>query len=110
MKTNLRRCPFCGSHPEVHREGTRGYSCVIGCTNCGCKLESNEIGYGEEWNRRCDDTPISARAMPEIVPSIAEELEEFCPRCAGSGEVPSYESDVQVSLYRQCPDCQGVGM
>jgi transcription initiation factor TFIIIB Brf1 subunit/transcription initiation factor TFIIB len=86
MKTTLRRCPFCGSHPEVHREGTRGYSCVIGCANCGCKLESNEIGYGDEWNRRFEDTPIAAQVIHEIVPSIAEEVETCCPRCAGSGD------------------------
>jgi len=49
----LKPCPFCGNHEiEIEREGTSRASCVVLCGWCGCKLESNEIGYGEAWNRR----------------------------------------------------------
>jgi Lar family restriction alleviation protein len=49
---NLKPCPFCGGEAEVEREGTSRQSCIIACADCGCRLESNERGAGEEWNRR----------------------------------------------------------
>ena len=55
-KNKLIPCPFCGESEEknitVVREGTNRQSCQIRCENCGCTLESNEIGYGDAWNRR----------------------------------------------------------
>lgn len=45
-------CPFCGGEPEVIRAGDRRQSCIVGCTTCGCRLESNEPGAGWAWNRR----------------------------------------------------------
>ena len=46
-------CPFCGdTDPEITQVGTNRQSCIISCTNCGCVLESNEIGAGRFWNRR----------------------------------------------------------
>ena len=50
-------CPFCGDiEPEVEREGDNKQSCIIHCSNCGCTLDSNEIGYGEAWNHRVNFT------------------------------------------------------
>lgn len=49
---NLEPCPFCGGCAEVEQEGTRKQSCVVACEDCGCRVESNEIGAGQAWNRR----------------------------------------------------------
>lgn len=53
-KPKLLPCPFCGGQPEVIREGTRRYSTIIACSNCGCRLESGNEGdqYGDAWNSR----------------------------------------------------------
>ena len=50
----LKPCPFCGEkeHISVVREGTNHRSCQVRCENCGCFLESNEIGSGDAWNNR----------------------------------------------------------
>lgn len=46
-------CPFCGSSDiEVVRPGTNKHSCIVQCADCGCTLESNELGYGKFWNIR----------------------------------------------------------
>jgi transcription elongation factor Elf1 len=46
-------CPFCGDTTiSVVREGTNLQSCIIMCEECGCKVESNEIGFGLAWNNR----------------------------------------------------------
>lgn len=92
--TALRKCPFCGSEAEVHRVGTRRYSCVIGCTNCSCKLESNEIGYGEQWNERFEDNQMTT-------PSIEQKIAPECPQCGGIGEPAT------VDGWWMCPQCKG---
>ena len=52
----LKPCPFCGSIDiDVERKGTSKVSCIIACADCGCTLESNEIGYGYHWNRRVEE-------------------------------------------------------
>lgn len=46
-------CPFCGdSNIIVERTGTTKQSCIVYCGECGCRLESNEIGAGWYWNNR----------------------------------------------------------
>lgn len=49
-------CPFCGGEPEIIRLGTSKVSQIVGCKQCGCKLESNENGTKAEedyeWNKR----------------------------------------------------------
>lgn len=53
MSEKLKPCPFCGSRDiEVVRYGTNRVSCIVQCEDCGCKLESNEIGHGDAWNMR----------------------------------------------------------
>lgn len=51
--TEYKPCPFCGCE-EVHvvRDGTERRSAIMHCCNCGCELESNEIGAGYFWNKR----------------------------------------------------------
>ena len=48
----LKPCPFCDGDADVERIGTSRVSCIVVCTECGCRLESNEIGYGDWWNER----------------------------------------------------------
>lgn len=47
-------CPFCGEtkYFELERTGTNRASSIMSCGNCGCRLETNEIGYGHYWNKR----------------------------------------------------------
>lgn len=79
MKTDLKRCPFCGNNVYIEKKPlwreyngtTHGYSgCyeyVICCHNCGCNLplKGNDTIYRspeeacenaiEQWNRRKDN-------------------------------------------------------
>ena len=52
-------CPFCGGPAEFIRFGTRKQSCIIECSDCGCRLESNETGFynGMAWNKRITPDP-----------------------------------------------------
>jgi len=47
-------CPFCEGEAEIERMGTNRVSMVIVCTNCGCRLETNETSESEylRWNTR----------------------------------------------------------
>lgn len=47
-------CPLCGEEAEFLRLGTRSRSCQIGCTECGCSMETSEVGEfcGDQWNHR----------------------------------------------------------
>ena len=54
-ENKVKPCPFCGcSMVELVRPGTSRQSCIVACADCGCRLESNEIGALEAWNRRAD--------------------------------------------------------
>ncbi len=75
---NLKPCPFCGGEAEVEREGTSRQSCIIDCADCGCRLESNEIGAGDAWNRR---SPIPEPR--EGKPATCGECQSF--RCLDAG-------------------------
>jgi Lar family restriction alleviation protein len=50
----LAPCPFCGAKPYFERVGTNRVSCIIACSECGCRLETNEAGdmVGKQWNYR----------------------------------------------------------
>lgn len=53
MDKELDFCPFCATKSAyVERVGTARASCICVCGECGCRLESNEIGSGAAWNRR----------------------------------------------------------
>lgn len=53
MTDELLHCPFCGDdNIEIVRYGTVMQSCICSCTNCGCTVESNELGAGKAWNTR----------------------------------------------------------
>ncbi|PTL88579.1 hypothetical protein C6W88_15800 [Halomonas litopenaei] len=47
-------CPFCAGEAEFGRIGTPRQSCIVACTDCGGRLESNEEGgaCGSQWNDR----------------------------------------------------------
>jgi Lar family restriction alleviation protein len=47
-------CPFCGGRAEVEQAGTRLRSCIVACSNCGCRHESGdeEPSSGRSWNMR----------------------------------------------------------
>jgi Lar family restriction alleviation protein len=55
-KTKLLPCPFCGGEAIIMQLGTFRRSCVIGCTECHCRLESNEEDSfcGQQWNQRAN--------------------------------------------------------
>lgn len=57
----LKPCPFCGGSAEFERTGNHRHSCIVACTNCGCRHESGDEDEhsGESWNRR--QQPHSAR-------------------------------------------------
>jgi Lar family restriction alleviation protein len=75
--TTLQPCPFCGSKDiEVEREGTNRQSCVVSCADCGCRLESNEIGSGQQWNERVITTPVLNKIGKYI--EAMEAIEAMC--------------------------------
>ena len=88
MAEKLKECPFCGDEEiRVIRVGTPAASCIVGCTNCGAELESNEIGSGYYWNDR---------------PQIKEENSNSAEKTQPKGETNT--SSIQV-----CPKC-GMGI
>lgn len=49
----LMPCPFCGSSAEFERKGSARQSCIVVCTECGCRLETGEVFQcGLRWNTR----------------------------------------------------------
>lgn len=49
----LKPCPFCGGEAEFERRGTGRQSCIVACTECGCRLETSETwSSGQAWNQR----------------------------------------------------------
>jgi len=68
---SLKPCPFCGGEAEFEREGTSRQSCIVSCTECGCRLESNEThDSGDSWNTRtCDDGETTV--IPKVNPSCS---------------------------------------
>jgi ribosomal protein L37AE/L43A len=65
MSQELKPCPFCGdSGPVIAQPGTARYSCIVECSNCGCRHESGDEGNrsGTSWNERA--TPQGAPASP----------------------------------------------
>jgi len=66
--SNLLSCPFCGGDAEFDRLGTGHCSSIVVCQECGCRVESNEVGdfNGDHWNRRVS---VSAKEVYSV----------FCP-------------------------------
>lgn len=50
----LKSCPFCGGKAEIERYGNRRQSCIVVCTQCGCRLEGSDEDdeSGSQWNKR----------------------------------------------------------
>ena len=70
--SELKPCPFCGdTDVAVEQPGASRQSCIVVCTNCGVRLESNETGWGKWWNTRVGDAWISVDdLMPKERQSI----------------------------------------
>ncbi len=117
----LKPCPFCGGEAEVEREGTSRQSCIIDCANCGCRLESNEIGAGDAWNRRslipepgeCIDADLSrfvaagTKAWADV-PDASDWVEEqrgnkpaTCGECGEFGTPPCHP---RVATDKACSE------
>jgi len=46
-------CPFCGGDAEIERFGNNRQSTIYACSECGCRLETNEtFNFGNRWNER----------------------------------------------------------
>ena len=70
MAEKLKECPFCGDEEiRVIRVGTPAASCIVGCTNCGAELESNEIGSGYYWNDRPQIKEENSNSAEKTQPS-----------------------------------------
>lgn len=56
-ENELLPCPFCGGKAEYERLGNNRCSCIVICSYCGCKLESNEQEWtnGWCWNTRFEE-------------------------------------------------------
>jgi len=66
--TALKPCPFCGGEAEIERVGNMRQSQIYSCTNCGCFLETGEIGGVNKWNTRADAAPdTSAEPVAWII-------------------------------------------
>lgn len=60
-KQELKNCPFCGGEAEIERFGNNRCSTIYACTDCGCRLETNEEwGFGDRWNTRAENPRIAA--------------------------------------------------
>lgn len=59
MSQELKPCPFCGGQAEYERQGTSRQSCIVACTQCGCRHESSDQDWynGSQWNTRALSTP-----------------------------------------------------
>jgi transcription elongation factor Elf1 len=62
-------CPFCGEKEiEVERQGNGRQSHIVVCTNCGCRLESNESdGSNTAWDTRSDE---AVKCLQEEIASL----------------------------------------
>ena len=94
----LKPCPFCGGAAEFERIGTGRRSCIVVCTDCGCRLETGETwDSGTAWNR----------AHARLALNLA--LEGCCPDCGGSG-IGSDACDGPGHHTPPCPSCEGSGL
>ena len=67
--TQLKPCPFCGGEAETDRVGNLRQSHIVTCTDCGCRLESNEtFNHGVSWN---------TRAAPKVKPLVWEHANDY---------------------------------
>ena len=66
-KQELKNCPFCGGEAEIERFGNNRCSTIYACTDCGCRLETNEEwGFGDRWNTRAENPRIAALELENL--------------------------------------------
>ena len=88
--SELKPCPFCGdTDVAVEQPGASRQSCIVVCTNCGVRLESNETGWGKWWNTRVGDAWIS----------VDERLPEERVHVWVYVNLPSYTKPYQAEAY-----------
>jgi len=80
MNAEFLPCPFCGSNDiQVVRGGDNRRSCIIGCGDCGCTLETNEIGSGRLWNQRAKTIEAAATSYNiSVMPCPFHRVGELC--------------------------------
>ena len=108
MAEKLKECPFCGDEEiRVIRVGTPAASCIVGCTNCGAELESNEIGSGYYWNDRPQIKEENSNSAEKTQPSGETNTTkvQICPKCVGTGIDGHGEDEVEGG----CKKCDGSG-
>ena len=87
--SDLKPCPFCGCKDiEIERVGTSRASCIVVCTECGCKLESNETGAGRLWNTRAESAELATlREQVKVLREALQKLLEVNPVISFSRKV-----------------------
>ncbi len=83
-------CPFCGGEPLVERAGTRRYSTIIRCTECGAFHEScdQDSRVGASWNRRTHASPPASAGL------IAEQLKHVAWNIRA--RIPTGETEAKI--------------
>ena len=62
----LAPCPFCGGFALYERVGSGKASCIVECTSCSCRLETNEtFNSGKQWNTRVSIERAMANGSPQ---------------------------------------------
>lgn len=98
----LKPCPFCGGEAEIERMGTNRQSCIIACTECGCRHEGpdeyDRCGY--QWNLRATDQAHAAKTKAEEAElAAAQELDEVRAQLAAIGRLcPTHFDDREQLL------------
>lgn len=59
----LLSCPFCGGEAQIERHGSQRQSMIVGCTQCGCRVESGDVSgltppERWRWNRRAGEAAL----------------------------------------------------
>lgn len=121
-RIKLKPCPFCGESEQkyltVVREGTNRRSCQVQCENCGCSLESNEIGYGDAWNRRfneqdiqkisdeCSDSSVTicSQYVGEVFQWLIDNNYSICKTITNEEEKSDYGIS-EITGNPKCKDC-----
>ena len=80
MSEPLKPCPFCCGKPTMDddraRRGTARQSCIVVCTECGCRHESGDEYEmsGSSWNTRAEPPAPRMPTQEEIAWAIHDGL------------------------------------
>lgn len=95
--SELLPCPFCGGDAEFERMGDRRQSCIVACTDCGCRHESSDEheNNGASWNSR--HTPDGWQCVP-VEPSPEMKKAGYW---SGSGDVSVNEEWARCEVWKR---------